>query len=271
MRLQNFADGARRNRRIDACTAARPGIPAELRRNASAAAAGFGNSGFGCGAIAIAATRRRAAERLTAPAAFPARRTGRNANRAQVAFDHRQPIDHMAERVVNGFERILGVAAGFRLIEADVGQFALDDVDHAAVGGLGQRCGCSRPARQTFACWVSRWRRMSCSPSSTRPRLPAAVIGGRLQAFEQIGHALFEMGESGCAVVADRHAVEAVGQRPQRAFELLGAFACAAALAASSVEVKGGDALFENRKRIAVAARSGQAGRPWTTACGRRR
>ena len=76
-----------------------------------------------------------------------------------------------------------------------------------------------------LACWVSRWRRMSCSPSSTRPRLPPRLIAGGFQAFEQIGHALFEMRKGRGAVVADRHAVEAVGQGPQRALELLGVFA----------------------------------------------
>ena len=42
----------------------------------------------------------------------------------------------MAERVVDGFQRILGVAVGFRLAEADVGHLALDDVDDAAVERL---------------------------------------------------------------------------------------------------------------------------------------
>ncbi len=38
-----------------------------------------------------------------------------------------------------------------------------------------------------------------------------ALLGGRLQTFEQMRHALLEMGECGCVVVADRHAIEAVG------------------------------------------------------------
>ena len=77
------------------------------------AAAGFGNSGFGCGGIATA--RRGGLRRpVAAPAALRLRRDRLGANRAQIAFDHRQPVDHMAERVVDGFERILGVAVGFR-------------------------------------------------------------------------------------------------------------------------------------------------------------
>ena len=43
----------------------------------------------------------------------------------------------MAERVVNGFEGILGMAVGFRLAETHVGQFALDHIDQIAVRGLG--------------------------------------------------------------------------------------------------------------------------------------
>ncbi len=53
------------------------------------------------------------------------------------------------------------------------------------------------------------------------PEIAAAVIGGRLQAFQQIGNPLFEMSECGCVVVAGRHAVEAVGQLPQRPLDML--------------------------------------------------
>jgi hypothetical protein len=52
------------------------------------------------------------------------------------------------------------------------------------------------------------------------PEIAGAVIGRRFEAFQQIRHALFEMGECRRVVVADRHMVEAVGQRPQRAFEM---------------------------------------------------
>ena len=55
-----------------------------------------------------------AAEVLAVPAALSAAAHRLAANRAQIAFDHRQPIDHMAERVVNGFERILGMTIGLR-------------------------------------------------------------------------------------------------------------------------------------------------------------
>ena len=42
------------------------------------------------------------------------------------------------------------------------------------------------------------------------------IGGGGLQPLEQIGYALFEMGEGGCVVVADRYSVETIGQGPQR-------------------------------------------------------
>ena len=64
-------------------------------------------------------------------------RRRRGANRAQIAFDRRQAIDDVAERAVNGLERVLRAAVGFRLAEADVGQLALDQVDDAGVHRLG--------------------------------------------------------------------------------------------------------------------------------------
>src|SRR5229473_4384162 len=88
--------------------------------------------------------------------------------------------------------------------------------------------------------------------------MAGAVVGGRLQAFEQIGYALFEMGECRGAVVADRYPVEAVGQRPHRDLELLGAFAGRWPLAAFQRRGQGGDALLENRERIAVVSRTGK-------------
>jgi hypothetical protein len=65
------------------------------------------------GADSVTARRARASVRATG-------RCG--AHRAQIAFDHRQAIDHMAERVVNRLQRFLGAAVGLRLAEADVGQ-----------------------------------------------------------------------------------------------------------------------------------------------------
>ena len=189
----------------------------------------------------------------------------RGAHRAQIAFDHRQPIDHMAERVVNGFERILGVAVGFRLAEADIGQFALDDIGQAAVrrrGALRLFVGERGEARMLGFEMAQN----VLQPFLDPPEIAGAGIGRRLQAFEQIGHALFEMGEGGGAVVADRHAVEAVGQRPQRAFEMLGAFAGRRPLAVFQRRRQRGDPLFEHRERIAVAHRNGRADRPWRTA-----
>ncbi len=90
------------------------------------------------------------------------------------------------------------------------------------------------------------------------PEIAGAVIGGSLQAFQQIRHALFEMGESRRAVVADRHPVETVGQGTQRALDLLGALAWLRPLAVFQRRGQRRDALFEDRERIAVALGAGK-------------
>ena len=89
---------------------------------------------------------------------------------------------------------------------------------------------------------------MSCSPSSTRPRSTAARGGsvGGFEALQQIGHALFEMGEGRRVVVADRDAVEPLGQRAQRAFEMFRIVARGRRLlAAFQRRGQRGDALLE--------------------------
>ena len=53
------------------------------------------------------------------------------------------------------------------------------------------------------------------------PEIAGAGIGGGFEALEQIGHPLFEMRECRRTVVADRQMVEAVGQCPQRCFEMI--------------------------------------------------
>ncbi|OIQ63150.1 hypothetical protein GALL_553110 [mine drainage metagenome] len=80
-----------------------------------------------------------------------------------------------------------------------------------------------------------------------------AVIGGGLKPFEQIGYALLQMGEGGRVVVAGRHAVGTVGQRPQRGLDMLGVIACRRSLlAVFQRRSQRGDALFEDRERIGV-------------------
>jgi len=154
----------------------------------------------------------------------------------------------MAERVVNGFERVLGMAVGFGLAETDIGQFALDDIDKPAV-----RCGRRVPA----AVGEGRNARMLAlelaqnilQPFLDRSEIAGAVIGGGLQPFEQIGYALFEMGECGRVVVADRQAVEAIGQCPQRILDMIGVFVRhRSLLAALQRRGQRGDALFEKRE-----------------------
>ncbi len=83
--------------------------------------------------------------------------------------------------------------------------------------------------------------------------IAGAVIGRRFEPFEQIGYALFEMGEGGGAVIADRHAVDAVGQRPQRDLQMFRIFGRGRPIAAFQRRRQCGDALFEDRERIAMA------------------
>src|ERR1700710_2799172 len=87
--------------------------------------------------------------------------------------------------------------------------------------------------------------------------MAGARIGGSFETFEQIRHALFEMGESGCVVVAYRQTVEAVGQCPHCTFELLGALVSRRPLAALQRRGQCCDALLKDRERIAVAPGTG--------------
>ena len=71
---------------------------------------------------------------------------------------------------------------------------------------------------------------------------PSEIAGSRgsvggFQTLQQIRYALFEMGKCRRIVVADRHAVEAFGQRAQCAFEMFGIVADAGRSRLSSVEV----------------------------------
>ena len=188
---------------------------------------------------------------------FRLRRDRGGTSPAQIAFDHRQPIDHMAERAVNGFKRILGMTVSLRLAETEIGQFALDDIEQAAV------CGVGRPAAAFCQGGKVRTLGFEMAQNVLQPvldpsEIAGTVIGGRIEAFEQIRHALFEMGERGCTVVAGRYAIEAVGQCPQRPLEMFGAFAGCRRLAAFQRRGQRGDALFEDRKRIAVVFRTGK-------------
>ena len=117
------------------------------------------------------------------------------------------------------------MAIGFGLAEADVGQFTLDDIDQAGVLRIRASVAVLRQHRK---------RRMLVFQMAQNVLQPVlhpsefergAVIGRGFKPFEQIRHALLEMGESRCVVVSDRHPVNAVRQRPQRTFEMLGAFA----------------------------------------------
>ena len=157
---------------------------------------------------------------------------------------------------MNGFERVLGATIGFRLAEAEVGQFALDDIDQTGIHRRRRACvpvvlGQCGEARVLVLEVTQDVLQAVLDPSE----IAGTVIAGGLQAFEQVRHALFEMGESGLAVIADRHAVEAVGQRPQRAFEIFRMVICRRPFAAFQRRGQRRDALLQDCIGIVVGAR----------------
>ena len=159
----------------------------------------------------------------------------------------------MAERVVNRFERILRAAVGFRLVEADVGQFALDHVDEAAVERLRRRRARvaarvgERDQVEVLAFEVTQNVLQSVLDP---PEIASAGTGRGLQALEQIGDALLEMRKRRGAVVADLHAVDAFRQRPHGAFEMFGIVGARRPLATFQVRAQCGDALLQHGKGI---------------------
>src|SRR6185312_487055 len=115
----------------------------------------------------------------------------------------------MAERVVDGFERILRMAIGFRLAEADVGQFALDQIGKSVVlndwftPAIGDEAG--NAGLLAFEV-VQNILQAFLDPSEiARP-----VIARGLQPFEQVRYALLQMSQRGRAVIADRDPVETI-------------------------------------------------------------
>jgi len=116
---------------------------------------------------------------------------------------------------VHGFEGILGVAIGIQLDEADVGQIALDHIGQTAV------CRCRR-STVGFGQGVKRSvLGFEMAQNVMQPLLDPSdssgtLIGGSLQAFEQILNPLFEMFQCRRVVVAHRHAIEEVRKRKKR-------------------------------------------------------
>ena len=185
------------------------------------------------------------------------------ANRAQIAFDRRQAIDHVAERAVNGLERVLRAAVGFRLAEADVGQFALDQIDDAGVHRLGGVGRIAVGVGERDQAGVLAFER---TQNIVQPFLdPSEVDGGRggtiaggFQALQQIGYALFEMGKRRGIVVAGRDAIEPLRQRAQRVFEIFRIVARGRRLPCFQRRGQRGQALLEHAEGIAVAVKAGK-------------
>ena len=156
----------------------------------------------------------------------------------------------MAERVVHGLQRILRAAVGLGLAVADVGQLALDEIDHSGIGSrrrasaLGER-GIGRLLPLQVAQDV-------VQPVLDTAQIAAARIGIALDPLQQIGDPLLEMREGRGRVVADLHAVETVGQRADRAFQMFGALGGLRPLARFQRGGERGDALLQHGKAVAA-------------------
>ncbi len=120
----------------------------------------------------------------------------------------------------------LRAAVGFRLAEADIGQLALDQVDDAGVhrrGGVGGRAVVGIGERdQAGVLALQRTQNVVqalLDPSEVGGGRGGAIVVGRFQPLQQVGHALFDMGKRRRIVGANRDTVEPFRQRAHRIFE----------------------------------------------------
>ncbi len=167
----------------------------------------------------------------------------------------------MAERVVNDFQRVLGLTAGFALAELHVGQFALDQIDQAAVHLHGRRRSLASAVvgeRGNVGVLGFEMAQHVLQAFFDPSEIAGAVVRRRLETFQQIGYALFEMGQRRRAVIADLHMVETVHQRPQGAFDMFRIVADHGPFAALQRRGQGRDALFQHREGIAAAFGAGE-------------
>ena len=183
----------------------------------------------------------------------------RRANRAQIAFDHGEAIDHMTEGGVHRLQRILGVTVGLRLAVADVRQLALEQLGqrgvvprvrhrHRLLPDVGKRS-----ERGVLALQMAQDVRKRVLDARQVVVAAAGIVGG-FKPLQQIRHALFEMCEGGRTVIADLHAVDAVGQPTQRAFERFRIALGDRRRAAFQRVRQCGDAVLQHGKGIVVVA-----------------
>src|SRR6185437_8215631 len=148
-----------------------------------------------------------------------------------ITFDEREAVDDMAEGRMHGFQRILGLPVCLRLTEADVGEFALDEVDQSVISGLRQAALLVARERSEYRLLVFGelpQRRMLVLDEGSERRVlvvserrqrcvlvlevaqdvlksfldvaeiaGALIAGRRFQSLQQIGHALLEMSKGG--------------------------------------------------------------------------
>ena len=165
----------------------------------------------------------------------------------------------MAERGVHRLQRILGVTVGLRLAVADVRQLALEQVDqHGVVARLRHRHRLltivgERGEGRVLAFQMAQDVRKRVLDAREVVVAAAMIVGG-FQPLQQIRHALFEMRKGGRTVIADLHAVDAVGERAQRAFERFRIVVNDRRRAAFQRVRQRGDALLQRGKGIVAVA-----------------
>ena len=127
----------------------------------------------------------------------------------------------MTKRIMDGFQRTLGLAVGFCLVEADVGQFALDEIGKPAVRG--RRFAASIGSKGGYA-GVLAFEMMQdvLQPFLDPSQIAGTAVGDGFQPLQQIGNTLFEMSQRRGVVVADRHAVDTIRQGAKRTLEIIG-------------------------------------------------
>ena len=157
---------------------------------------------------------------------------------------------------MHDFERILGVARRLRLIEAHLGQFALDGVDEVAVH---RKASASRTAfgqRGEAGLLPFQMPQDVLQALFDAAEIAAAMTAGGFEALEQQRDPLFKMRQRRRRVMTDRELVEPIGQCAHRAFELLGISGGGRMLAGFESRGQRRNALFERSERISMTVKA---------------
>ena len=138
----------------------------------------------------------------------------RGARVAQIVLQRHQAVDHVAERVVDDFQRVARAALGLGLAEAQIVDLALDDVDEVAIDGGDRRGGRRREGRAFLLEMAQRVGELARHQIELGEARAIA-----LEPLQQFGDAPLQPLERLAAFLADIQAVDARGQRVNRAFQ----------------------------------------------------